>query len=67
MTVHLSVDRDRCIGGGQCVIAAEDVFDQDEADGTVVLLQAEPPDDQRDRVQQAARLCPASAITVGQS
>jgi ferredoxin len=40
--MKVSVSADRCIGAGECLFAAPDVFDQDD-DATVVLLQAHPP------------------------
>ncbi|WP_336205506.1 ferredoxin [Nonomuraea sp. LPB2021202275-12-8] len=55
-------DRDRCIGAGQCVAAAPEVFDQDEQDGLVVLLDAAPDAELHEAVREAATLCPASAI-----
>lgn len=58
------VDEERCVGGGQCVLAAPAVFDQDDDTGTVVLLDADPDAEHDDSVLQAARLCPAVAITV---
>lgn len=61
------VDADRCVAGGQCVMAAPDVFDQDEDTGTVVLLDRRPPPALRSAVLQAARLCPALAIKVDES
>ncbi|MQA78765.1 MAG: ferredoxin [Streptosporangiales bacterium] len=61
--MKVSVDVDACVGGGQCVLAASDVFDQDD-DGLVLVLQSAPGQDQADAVRLAARLCPARAITV---
>jgi ferredoxin len=61
--VRILVEIDRCVGGGQCVMAAPGVFDQDD-DGLAVLLDDDPPADQADDVRLAARLCPARAITV---
>lgn len=58
------VDRTKCIGSGRCVAHADAVFDQSEADGTVVLLVPEPTADLRAAVDKAARLCPAQAIAV---
>ena len=46
MKVH--VDRHKCIGSGQCASTAPAVFDQDAADGMVVLLAAEPAAGDRD-------------------
>ena len=58
------VDQEKCVASGQCVVAAPDVFDQRDADGVVVLLDAEPPAGQADDVRQAAAVCPALAILV---
>lgn len=37
------IDEDKCVGAGQCVLAAAEVFDQREDDGIVVLLDALRP------------------------
>ncbi|MBK1789054.1 ferredoxin [Prauserella cavernicola] len=59
------VDEDRCCGAGSCAMVAPEVFDQREDDGIVVLLDAEPTDGLRATVREAADLCPAGAITLG--
>ncbi len=41
--MRISVDTDRCVGAGQCVLSAPDVFDQD--DMGIVLVLAEPADE----------------------
>ncbi|WP_337824426.1 ferredoxin [Amycolatopsis sp. A1MSW2902] len=56
------VDTDRCVGAGQCVLMEPAVFGQDETDGTVILLVAEPAEDQLDMVRRAVRTCPSEAI-----
>lgn len=61
--MELLVDRDRCIGAGQCVNVAPEVFDQHEDDGTVVLLSAHPAPEHHEGALQAELLCPARAIT----
>ncbi|MFJ6786695.1 ferredoxin [Streptomyces angustmyceticus] len=58
------VDEERCVGAGQCVLAAAEVFDQREADGVVVLLDARPADALHASVEDAAARCPALAIEV---
>ncbi|GAB3568792.1 ferredoxin [Amycolatopsis endophytica] len=58
------VDQDACVGSGQCVLAAPEVFDQRDEDGIVVLLEENPPSGQADDVRQAAAVCPALAIRV---
>lgn len=59
MKVH--ADRDVCIQAGNCVMAADAVFDQDD-DGIVVVLVDEVPDDQLDRAREAVKLCPSQAL-----
>jgi ferredoxin len=62
--MKVTIDMDRCVAAGQCVLAAPDVFDQRDDDGVVVLLNASPPAEGVDAVRTAAALCPALAITV---
>jgi len=61
--MHLRVESSQCIGAGQCVLIAPDVFDQDE-DGTVVLLHDAVEADQEGVVQEAINVCPARVIAV---
>lgn len=60
--MRVFADQDKCVGSGQCVLAAADVFDQREEDGIVVLLDDNPSAALADGVRQAAALCPAVAI-----
>ncbi|MER6993017.1 ferredoxin [Saccharopolyspora hirsuta] len=62
--MKVTVDQDRCVGSGQCVLTAEAVFDQRDEDGIVVLLNATPPAELAAEVRHAAEMCPAAAITV---
>jgi ferredoxin len=61
--MKVSVMTERCVGAGECIFAAPDVFDQDDG-GLVVLLQADPPEVLRRDVLIAARRCPAQVIAV---
>jgi ferredoxin len=65
--MKVTVDRDKCVASGQCVLAAAQVFDQDEDDGVVILLNEAPSPDQYDAVRLAAQMCPASVIEVTES
>lgn len=62
--MRIDIDVDQCVGAGQCVLAAAQVFDQRDDDGIVVLLQDEPHSELREAVRQAALLCPTNAIRV---
>lgn len=60
--MHLTIEPDACVGSGQCALAVPEVFDQDDEDGTVVLLDDSPPRDLHEAVHEAAELCPVQAI-----
>ncbi|MDO9712671.1 ferredoxin [Paracraurococcus lichenis] len=60
--MRIVIEPEKCCGAGQCVMAAPAVFDQGEADGIVVLLDATPPEEQRGAVEEAILLCPVGAI-----
>ncbi|MEU6721626.1 ferredoxin [Nonomuraea sp. NPDC046802] len=62
--MRVRIEEDRCIGAGQCVLAAPQVFDQREDDGVVVLLDPAPPLEESAAIREAATLCPARAITL---
>ncbi|MGA5409366.1 ferredoxin [Streptomyces lavendulocolor] len=62
--MELRVDRDRCAGSGMCALTAPEVFDQDDRDGRVLLLDARPPaGPAATAAREAAGLCPAGALT----
>jgi ferredoxin len=60
--VRVHADREVCIGSGNCVLVADDVFDQDDG-ATVVLLTDTPTPAQEERVRQAVAQCPSRALT----
>jgi ferredoxin len=59
--MKITADREVCISAGNCVMAADAVFDQDE-DGIVVLLVDDVPDGEEDHVREAVKLCPSQAL-----
>lgn len=61
MTVR--ADPSVCIGAGLCALRAPRVFDQDEGDGTVILL-GQPTAGSMAAVGEAVDQCPSGAITV---
>lgn len=56
------VDYDLCEGHGECVVAAPEVFDLDEAGEKVVVLQEEPTEALREQVVEAVKICPIVAL-----
>ena len=62
--MKVTVDQDKCVSSGQCVLNASDVFDQRDDDGVVVLLDRQPGPEQADNVRKAAAACPALAIDI---
>ncbi|GAA2580860.1 ferredoxin [Winogradskya consettensis] len=60
-------DVGRCVGAGQCVLTDPDAFDQSEEDGTVIVLQDSPSDDEAlKRAQVAVDICPSRALSLTQ-
>jgi cytochrome P450/ferredoxin len=59
-----SVDVSKCVGGGQCVVAAPKIFSQSEDDGLVQILDDNPPPSEYEAIREAARLCPVLCIHV---
>ncbi|MPY51200.1 ferredoxin, partial [Streptomyces acidicola] len=41
--MKIRIEHDRCRGAGQCTLTAPELFDQSDDDGTVVLLNEQPP------------------------
>ncbi len=62
--MKITIDEAKCVGAGQCVLSAPEVFDQRDDDGVVVLLDSAPPESEHDNARTAAQLCPAAVIDV---
>lgn len=58
------VDTSICEAHGDCVLAAPEVFDLDDDDNVVRVLQQEPGEELRDQVEEAEQMCPVSAIRI---
>lgn len=59
--LKIEVDRDLCIGSGDCVDTAPAVFELDD-DGKAIVI--DPNGASEDDVVEAARNCPVTAIFV---
>ncbi|MCH0565656.1 MULTISPECIES: ferredoxin [unclassified Streptomyces] len=60
---RIDIDRDVCIGAGQCALAAPAVFTQDD-DGYSALLPGREDGRGDAMAREAARACPVGAITL---
>ncbi len=61
MALEISIDRDQCMGSGNCTFSAPGVFGLD-ADGIAMVL--DPDAQPEEKVSAAARGCPTRAIAV---
>lgn len=61
--MKIVVDFDRCQSNALCMSAAPEVFEVRD-DGYLYILQENPDDALRGKVEEAARLCPTQAITI---
>ena len=60
--MKVTVETDKCVSSGMCVMHAAEVFDQSDDDGVVILLVEEPGAELADGTRKAAAACPAMAI-----
>lgn len=63
--MRIIADRDVCIGAGNCVFAAPELFGQYD-DGTVELLDAGPAAEHHKRARAAVARCPSGALTLAE-
>lgn len=61
MSIQVSIDRDRCMGSGNCAYWAPGTFDLDAENIAIV---ARDPSSDGDRVRQAVDNCPTAAISI---
>lgn len=60
--MRIEADTDICIGAGQCVMTAPELFDQHDEDGVVIVLRPEPDPADEASARQAVALCPSGAL-----
>ena len=61
--MRVIVDFDRCESNAVCMGIVPEVFEVRD-DDFLYVLQDEPPEDLRAKVQEAVRRCPKQAITI---
>lgn len=62
--MSIVVDRERCVGSGQCVMRMPDVFTSDDDEGLVELVDPAGAGHDVADLQDVAYSCPAQAIVV---
>ncbi|MFG2531278.1 ferredoxin [Streptomyces sp. NPDC048516] len=62
--MRITIDREACVGSGQCVLIEPAVFDQNDDDGLVELLDEGPLADTLGTVEDAVQRCPAAALRI---
>ncbi|MEU1050534.1 MULTISPECIES: ferredoxin [unclassified Streptomyces] len=60
--MRIGIDKDTCIGAGQCALTAPEVFTQDD-DGYSTLRPGREDGGGSALVREAVRACPVGAIT----
>lgn len=60
---RIEVDLDLCQGHAMCELEAPDYFTVPKR-GKVEILDAEPPDEARDEIQNAVDMCPTHALSI---
>jgi ferredoxin len=61
VALRIVIDRERCVGSGNCLYWAPGTFDLDD-DGVSTVVDADGDDE--DRIRVAAEGCPTRAISV---
>ncbi|GAA0530366.1 ferredoxin [Saccharopolyspora subtropica] len=62
--MRIEADLERCVGAGQCVLTAPALFDQDDADGRVVLRSPEVTGAHEVAAREAVQVCPSGALSL---
>ncbi|MEV0211194.1 ferredoxin [Streptomyces sp. NPDC050788] len=64
--MHIDIDKDVCIGAGQCALAAPNVFTQDDDGFSMLLPSSENGTAEDPMTREASRACPVGAITLSE-
>ena len=61
--MKINIDYDLCEGNAVCMKVAPEVFDVGD-DDRAVLINKDPSEDLRDKVEAAVRRCPRQALAI---
>jgi ferredoxin len=63
--MRIVAQHDRCVGAGQCVLADPEAFDQDDKDGSVIVLRPHPQSEPEiARAKEAVNICPGRTLSL---
>jgi ferredoxin len=62
VALQIQIDREACMGSGNCVFWAPGVFDLDDDIGLAIVL--DPDGEPEEKILLAAQGCPTQAISV---
>jgi ferredoxin len=62
--MHVTADRSTCATSSLCVYAVPQVFDQDEDEGLVMVIEPFPASALHQAVRRAAWACPTGSIKI---
>jgi ferredoxin len=65
VSVKVVVDFDRCASNAVCMSILPEVFEVRD-DGFLYVLNENPPDSMRDRLEESVRSCPTQAISIAE-
>lgn len=61
--MKICVDNDKCTAHGVCEEIAPEIFEVQD-DGSLLILEENPSEEFRGRLQEAVNACPADAIRI---
>jgi ferredoxin len=63
--MRIVANADRCVGAGQCVLVNPEAFDQNDEDGTVIVLRPNPESElDIARAKEAVNICPGRTLSL---
>jgi ferredoxin len=65
VSVKVVVDFDRCASNAVCMSILPEVFEVRD-DGFLYVLNENPPESMRDRLEESVRSCPTQAISIAE-
>jgi ferredoxin len=63
--MQIIANLERCVGAGQCVLVDPEAFDQNDQDGTVIVLRPHPQNAlEIARAKEAVNVCPGRTLSL---